>query len=215
MLNETIDRLIANKQNKIPNVFQFEISCQNIARFLCSILQEQYEWLVLKGSATQMVGQEVRNALNWLVRLMQMPFDQTYRMIVEFFHFFAKKVKEQGSVNKPLLYSRENIGDNYPEIFEEVKKIIILRMAKPQEVLIVIDDNGQPMREELANTENYAMYELMRELLIIVAEMSWSTTRSFIVSKIEKQNTNEFSFDILNSLSWAVGSMYGNIPEQE
>ncbi|MBS1889808.1 MAG: hypothetical protein JST59_00815 [Actinobacteria bacterium] len=162
-----------------------------------------------------MVGQEVRNALNWLVRLMQMPFDQTYRMIVEFFHFFAKKVKEQGSVNKPLLYSRENIGDNYPEIFEEVKKIIILRMAKPQEVLIVIDDNGQPMREELANTENYAMYELMRELLIIVAEMSWSTTRSFIVSKIEKQNTNEFSFDILNSLSWAVGSMYGNIPEQE
>jgi len=108
-LNETIDRLIANKNTKIQSAFQFEISCQNIANFLCSILQEQYEWLVLKGSETPLVGQEIRNALNWLVRLMQLPFEQTYRMIVEFFHFLSKKIKERSvsnGIQKPLLYSR-------------------------------------------------------------------------------------------------------------
>lgn len=45
--------------------------------------------------------------------------------------------------------------------------------------------------------------------------MNWATTKAFILQKIEKQNGSEFSFDLLNSLSWAVGSMYGNIPEHE
>lgn len=45
--------------------------------------------------------------------------------------------------------------------------------------------------------------------------MNWPTTKAFILQKIEKQNGSEFSFDLLNSLSWAVGSMYGNIPEHE
>ena len=79
-----------------------------------------------------MVGQEVRNALNWLVKLMQLPFEQTYRMIVEFFHFLSKKIKERNTHTvKPLLYSRESTSECYQEVFEEVKKIIILRMAKP------------------------------------------------------------------------------------
>lgn len=104
------------------------------------MLQEQYEWLVKKGSENPMVAQEVLKALGWLVKLMQLPFEQTYRMIVEFFHFFAKKLKEDNqNAAKPLLYSREATVENYSTIFEEVKKIIILRMAKPQEVLIVID----------------------------------------------------------------------------
>jgi hypothetical protein len=59
------------------------------------------------------------------------------------------------------------------------------------------------------------MYDIMRELLISVAEMDWLSTKNFILSKIEKQNKEEFSFDLLNSLSWAVGSMYNNIPEHE
>jgi hypothetical protein len=60
----------------------------------------------------------------------------------------------------------------------------------------------------MSNTENNAMYDIMRELLINVAEMNWPSTKIFILNKIEKQNKEEYSFDLLNSLSWAVGSRY-------
>jgi hypothetical protein len=65
----------------------------------------------------------------------------------------SKKTKENaiGAI-KPLLYTRESTNADYSDIFEEVKKIIILRMAKPQEVLIVIDESGNPVREEMSNT---------------------------------------------------------------
>lgn len=39
-------------------------------------------------------------------------------------------------------------------------------MAKPQEVLICIDEAGMPYKEELTNTENNAMYDLLKDLLI-------------------------------------------------
>jgi hypothetical protein len=39
-------------------------------------------------------------------------------------------------------------------------KIVCLKMAKPEEVLIVIDEDGVPVREEMENTENTSLYEI-------------------------------------------------------
>ena len=78
---------------------------------------------------------------------MQPSYDQTYRMIVEFFHFCSKKIKEfKSTAAKPLLYTRDSIPELFASAFEDVKKTIILRMMKPQEVLIVIDESGCPVR---------------------------------------------------------------------
>lgn len=37
-------------------------------------------------------------------------------------------------------------------------------MAKPQEVLIVIDENGQPTKEIIKDSEVTALYEIMKEV---------------------------------------------------
>lgn len=50
---------------------------------------------------------------------MQLPYDQTYKMIVEFFHFLSKKIKERSATGpKPLLYSRETLTEMVSDIFE-------------------------------------------------------------------------------------------------
>jgi hypothetical protein len=36
-------------------------------------------------------------------------------------------------------------------------------------------------REEMTNTENNAMYELLRELMINLAKLNWNSTRDIIV----------------------------------
>jgi hypothetical protein len=40
-----------------------------------------------------------------------------------------------------------------------------MRMAKPQEVLIVLDETGYPTREVMENTENNTLFELLRDIL--------------------------------------------------
>lgn len=59
-------------------------------------------------------------------------------------------------------------------------------MAKPQEVLITIDETGMPVREELTNTENNAMYELLRDLLMNLSKLNWTSTRDIIIQKLDK-----------------------------
>ena len=59
-------------------------------------------------------------------------------------------------------------------------------MAKPQEVLITIDETGMPVREELTNTENNAMYELLRDLLVNLSKLNWTSTRDIIIQKLDK-----------------------------
>jgi exportin-1 len=54
-------------------------------------------------------------------------------------------------------------------------------------VLITIDENGIPCKEELTNTENNSMYDLLKELLINLAKLNWNNTREIIVQKLDKQ----------------------------
>ena len=47
----------------------------------------------------------------------------------------------------------------YPEILNEVRELHIDEMAKPKEVLIQIDENGDVEEEFYEDTENLAIYE--------------------------------------------------------
>ena len=44
-------------------------------------------------------------------------------------------------------------------------------MAKPKEVLVVIDDNGEAVEEHYDDTETIALYETLRETLIYLTNI--------------------------------------------
>ena len=45
-----------------------------------------------------------------------------------------------------------------PAVFQELTGIIISRMAKPQEVLVVVDENGNAVEELISDSETVALY---------------------------------------------------------
>lgn len=44
-------------------------------------------------------------------------------------------------------------------------------MAKPKEVLVVIDENGEAVEQHYDDTETITIYELMRETLIYLTHI--------------------------------------------
>ncbi len=44
-------------------------------------------------------------------------------------------------------------------------------MAKPKEVLVVIDENGEAVEEEFDDTETISVYETMRETFIYLTNI--------------------------------------------
>ena len=53
----------------------------------------------------------------------------------------------------------------YDGVLTDVRLIMIARMAKPEEVLVVENEQGEVVREFMKDTDSINMYKLMRETL--------------------------------------------------
>lgn len=91
-------------------------------------------------------------------------------------------------------------------------------MVKPKEVLIVIDENGEAVEEVFDDTETISVYETMRETLVYLTNIDKMGVDRVIQERLDKitQDKSYFSFDRLNKLCWALGSISGCMfPEEE
>ena len=93
---------------------------------------------------------------------------------------------------------------------------MIRRMAKPEEVLIVEDENGEIVRELTKDTEVIAQYKTMREALVYLTHLNYEDTENIMLDKLSNQvNGTEWSWNNLNTLCWAIGSISGAMNEEE
>lgn len=83
--------------------------------------------------------------------MMKIDEDQVFKITIDFFHFYIGAYLEQnlrgeGSFGSLSYAKGPSLEQIYQEIFREVMKTVCLKMAKPEEVLIVIDEDGIPVR---------------------------------------------------------------------
>lgn len=104
----------------------------------------------------------------------------------------------------------------YAPILAEVRHVMISRMAKPEEVLVVEDENGEIVRETTKDTDAIALYKTMRETLVFLTHLDTENTERIMISKLGMQIDNsEWSWHNLNTLCWAIGSISGAMGEEE
>lgn len=116
----------------------------------------------------------------------------------------------------PLMPSSSPRRAFYAPILAEVRRIMIGRMAKPEEVLIVEDENGEIVRETTKDTDAIALYKTMRETLVFLTHLDTSNTEEIMLAKLEKQiDESEWSWNNLNTLCWAIGSISGAMGEED
>lgn len=89
-------------------------------------------------------------------------------------------------------------------------------MAKPEEVIIVEDENGQIVKEYMKDVDSIQLYKSMRETLIYLTHLDYQDTEKIMLEKLEQQvNGNEWSWHNLNTLCWAIGSISGAMDEKD
>lgn len=81
-------------------------------------------------------------------------------------------------------------------------------------LIVIDDDSGNPVKEILENTENNALYDILKDLIVSLSRLDWENTKQIMISKLERQlDGSDWSFDNINSLCWAIGSISGTLPE--
>ncbi|GMY06408.1 protein EXPORTIN 1A [Fagus crenata] len=98
----------------------------------------------------------------------------------------------------------------------KLRMLMICRMAKPEEVLIVEDENGNIVRETLKDNDVLVQYKIMRETLIYLSHLDHEDTEKQMLKKLSKQLSGEdWTWNNLNTLCWAIGSISGSMMEEQ
>jgi exportin-1 len=104
---------------------------------------------------------------------------------------------------------------HYSQVLSKLRLVMISQMAKPEEVTIVENENGEVVRETLKDTDMITLYKTMREALIYLTNLDPDETPSIMLQKLEAQvDGREYSWHNLNTLCWAIGSISGALSER-
>eukprot|EP00485_Elphidium_margaritaceum_P011615 CAMPEP_0202687500 /NCGR_PEP_ID=MMETSP1385-20130828/3167_1 /ASSEMBLY_ACC=CAM_ASM_000861 /TAXON_ID=933848 /ORGANISM="Elphidium margaritaceum" /LENGTH=1175 /DNA_ID=CAMNT_0049342305 /DNA_START=97 /DNA_END=3624 /DNA_ORIENTATION=+ len=119
----------------------------------------------------------------------------------------------------------------YREALHSLKQVLMRRLPRPKEVLVVKDENGAVVKQEMKDTFMLTLHQQMSKILYILSSIDPADTRKVIGDKLTAFSStqeakrryggsssgqsdaeeNQF-FAELNSLCWSIGAVAGSMP---
>ncbi|KAJ2500172.1 Karyopherin transporter [Coemansia sp. RSA 1972] len=201
---------------------------QNVAIFLTSFLSSHLRLVETSASRASVI-----QAHQYVLRISQVDERELFKVCLEYWNVLVRGMYEDSrtsSFNAPsgLLNLGSNAGANgasmsadlrrqmYSGILTGVRYVMISRMARPEEVLIVENDEGEIVREFIKETDTITLYKAERECLIYLTHLDPKDMENIMVEKLNRQmDGTEWSWSNLNKLCWAIGSISGSMSEDQ
>lgn len=172
--------------------------------------------------------------LEYCIQLANIPNDELFKVMMEFWHDITYYIMVSSKGKSMFL----NTGDEslislqqndfflknstirtrtFPEFCKKLCETMIDHMAKPEEVLVVIDENGNAVEELITDSETVSLYNTMRANLVYLTNIDSKLVYNIMTSKLTYLLSDDryFSFDALNKLCWALGSVSECMMEEE
>ena len=112
--------------------------------------------------------------------------------------------------------AESSVHQRFMPILRELRIVMIDHMAKPEEVIVVENEDGEIVREMNKDTEVIAQYKTMREAIVLLTNLNYDDTLTIMLEKLDEQVTrSKFTWGGLNTLCWAIGSVSGAMSEEE
>jgi len=204
---------------------------QKLALFLSGFFKAHLRVLETPESEQALIS-----GMFYLVRVSEIQDTEIFRICLEAWHMLAEDLYKADNSQASYYSDRSatsrvlNLNGNatssmsrssrkfvYSPVLTGVRQVMIANMAKPEEVLIVEDENGDIVRETTKDTDVIAQYKTMRDTLVYLTHLNCEDTESIMLSKLSDQVRVETQFDwnVLNTLCWAIGSISGAMSEDE
>jgi len=105
--------------------------------------------------------------------------------------------------------------NKYTEVLSNLRTVMIEKMVRPEEVLIVENDEGEIVREFVKESDTIQLYKSTRECLVFLTHLDVTDTEAIMSEKLARQvDGSEWSWANCNTLCWAIGSISGAMNEE-
>ncbi|KAK9692768.1 Karyopherin transporter, variant 2, partial [Basidiobolus ranarum] len=193
---------------------------QNLAIFLTSFFSVHLKIVEARAGPDVLLS-----AHKYLVNISRVDDREIFKICLEYWNKLVSELYEESqhlsNVGAPLLNISGGASNGaqrkntYAEVLSQLRVVMIERMVRPEEVLIVENDEGEIVREYIKETDTITLYKSMRECLVYLTHLDGNDTESIMTTKLAKQmDGSEWSWNNLNMLCWAVGSISGAMNEE-
>ncbi|KAH6575064.1 hypothetical protein BASA60_005186 [Batrachochytrium salamandrivorans] len=203
---------------------------QNLALFFSSFFTVHLKVVEASVATVPENRDTLLLAHQYLLKVSQVNDREVFKICLEYWTKHVAELYDEmqtlRNVEMPILSLSPSIGLNsrmnganlrknvYSGILSQLRTVMIEGMVRPEEVLIVENDEGEIVRETLKESDTIMLYKSMREVLVYLTHLDSEDTERIMSSKLERQMSgSEWSWDNLNRLCWAVGSISGALPE--
>ncbi|KAJ7777019.1 CRM1 C terminal-domain-containing protein [Mycena metata] len=172
------------------------------------------------------------NAHLYLVKISQVEEREVFKICLEYWGKLVAELYDEvqaSPVGESGLLMGLNLGggsgsltgiplrkDIYANILSNLRLVMIGRMVKPEEVLIVENEEGEIVREFMKESDTIVLYKSMRVVLVYLTHLDVADTEAILTDKLAKQvDGSEWSWQNINSLCWAIGSISQTMNEEQ
>ncbi|KAF2461640.1 CRM1 C terminal-domain-containing protein [Lineolata rhizophorae] len=105
--------------------------------------------------------------------------------------------------------------NKYADVLSNLRVVMVEKMVRPEEVLIVENDEGEIVREFVKESDTIQLYKSTRECLVFLTHLDVQDTENILTDKLARQvDGSEWSWSNCNTLCWAIGSISGAMNEE-
>ncbi|OXA47591.1 Exportin-1 [Folsomia candida] len=178
---------------------------QNLAMFLSTFLRK-HESLVARH-----VPHLLFKGLQYLALISEVEDVEILKICLEYWNDLAYSLQSE-----IFFYSHSNRNLFYGPLLSMVRFVLITRMVKPEEILVVENENGEVVREFMRDTDSINLYRTMKETLISLTHLDCQSTVKIMKERLKNQvDGSEWSCQNLNTLCWAIGSISGAMGDDD
>lgn len=189
---------------------------QNLSLFLCTYLKEHGS-LIEKNTQYREV---LMAALHYLLLISEVEEVEIFKICLEYWGCLASDLYREfpfmtaGSspgLSRTMPSGQVHLRRHlYQPVLSKLRYIMIGRMAKPEEVLVVENEQGEVVREFMKDTDSIQLYKNMRETLVYLTHLDCSDTERIMTEKLQNQvNGAEWSWKNLNTVRSSIKSFTG------
>ncbi|KAL1920697.1 uncharacterized protein VTP21DRAFT_1074 [Calcarisporiella thermophila] len=193
---------------------------QNLALFLTSFLSSHLKLLESRPQMHEIIAVAHR----YLINISKVEEREIFKVCLEYWSGLVQQLYEElRQEESPLLNlgPMANVSPHQPrrimysDILSTLRVVMIERMVKPEEVLVVENDEGEIVREFVKESDTIVLYKSMRECLVYLTHLDVINTEVIMTNKLARQmDGSEWSWANLNKLCWAIGSISGAMAEE-
>ncbi|XP_004349359.2 Xpo1 protein [Capsaspora owczarzaki ATCC 30864] len=195
---------------------------QDVALFLSSFFRQHSKVLEARPEMHELL----LAGMFLVARISDVEETELFKVCLEFWNWLSHSLYVEspfGFTGGALMLNGGGFGrqgsprrELYTQLLSRVRTIMITRMAKPEEVLIVQNDEGDYVRELTKDTDSINIYKSARETLVYLTHLDCSDTEVIMSQRLSAQvHDAGFSPELLNTLCWAIGSISGAMSEED